>query len=73
MAALTSAAATPPPPKRKRKEPPAGYVCKLCSEPGHWVYECGLCEKKPKAPKPAPSAQRGVHGLLRCLARHGKD
>ena len=56
MAALTSAAATPPPPKRKRKEPPAGYVCKLCSEPGHWVYECGLCEKKPKAPKPAPAS-----------------
>ena len=43
--------------KRKRKAPPEGYVCKLCKTSGHWVYECELCEKKPKEAKAAaPSA-----------------
>ena len=47
------------PKKRKAKAPPpAGYVCKLCKEPGHWVYECSKCVKKPKVakvpPKPNP-------------------
>ena len=41
--------------KRKAKAPPpAGYVCKLCKEPGHWVYECAQCVKKPKTAKPPP-------------------
>ena len=43
------------PKKRKAKAPPpAGYVCKLCKEPGHWVYECSQCVKKPKTAKPPP-------------------
>ena len=47
--------ASEPPKKRKAKAPPpAGYVCKLCKEPGHWVYECAQCVKKPKAAKPPP-------------------
>ena len=46
--------ATAPPKKRKAKAPPpAGYVCKLCKEPGHWVYECAQCVKKPKVAKAA--------------------
>ena len=44
------------PKKRKAKAPPpAGYVCKLCKEPGHWVYECAQSVRRPKAPKPARS------------------
>ena len=47
--------ATAAPKKRKAKAPPpAGYVCKLCKEPGHWVYECAQCVKKPKTAKPPP-------------------
>lgn len=26
--------------KRKTSEPPDGYVCRLCSTPGHWIQVC---------------------------------
>ncbi|KAF9547374.1 GPI inositol deacylase [Mortierella hygrophila] len=27
-------------PKRVRNEPPAGYICRRCNQPGHFVKEC---------------------------------
>ena len=67
------------PKKRKAKAPPpAGYVCKLCKEPGHWVYECAQCVKKPKTakapPKPNPcvsteEARIKCHCGLRAMKR----
>ena len=54
MGRVRTAAAPAPQKQRKRKAPPDGYVCKLCSTPGHWVHECVKCERRPKKPKPAP-------------------
>lgn len=27
---------------------PDGYVCKACSKPGHWVYDCAMKKKSKK-------------------------
>ena len=34
--------------KKRSKPVPDGYLCKLCSTPGHWQYECSLFVKKKK-------------------------
>lgn len=34
--------------KRKKSIPPDGYVCSICSEPGHWIQQCPQKRKRKK-------------------------
>ncbi len=31
--------------RRREKTPPSFYVCKACSKPGHWIYDCEMYMK----------------------------
>jgi hypothetical protein len=31
--------------KKGSNPPPAGYVCNLCKEPGHWIFKCSQRSK----------------------------
>ena len=52
--------------KKRSKAVPDGYLCKLCSTPGHWQYECSLFVKKKKQKvAKGPRADGGADGQQR--------
>ncbi len=48
--------------KRKESIPPDGYVCRLCSVPGHWIQVCPTKKTGDKKRKRKPSGHVPVPG-----------
>mmetsp|Transcript_24435 Transcript_24435/g.48782 ORF Transcript_24435/g.48782 Transcript_24435/m.48782 type:complete len:230 (-) Transcript_24435:57-746(-) len=48
--------------KRKESTPPDGYVCRLCSVPGHWIQVCPTKKTGDKKRKRKPSDHVPVPG-----------
>ena len=48
--------------KRKESTPPDGYVCRLCSVPGHWIQVCPTKKTGDKKRKRKPSGHVPVPG-----------
>ncbi|KAK1744851.1 hypothetical protein QTG54_004142 [Skeletonema marinoi] len=48
--------------KRKESTPPDGYVCRLCSVPGHWIQVCPTKKTGDKKRKRTPSDHVPVPG-----------
>jgi len=40
---------------RKRRPPPEGYICRICSVPGHYIQDCP--QKQERAPRQQPPVQ----------------
>lgn len=50
------------------KDIPDGYVCKACSKPGHWVYDCALKSKgvkRQRNEKPATLLKKNIDPKFR--------
>lgn len=48
--------------KRKESTPPDGYVCRLCSMPGHWIQVCPTKKTGDKRKRKKPSDHVPVPG-----------
>ena len=40
--------------KKKQSGPPDGYVCRMCSSPGHFIADCPLAPRERAAERPPP-------------------
>jgi hypothetical protein len=56
--------------------PPEGYVCHMCSTPGHWIKDCPLKARERAADRPPPpkgyvcvKCQQAGHWVEMCLLR----
>ena len=52
-----------PPPGGGPKPPPAGYLCKICKIPGHWIDDCpekNSCGRQKRQREEHPSAGAGA-------------